>query len=61
MTPAEQYRYYRAFGVGLPTGLPLPDGSDGLLPAPSKWWGDERFTLAFGQGVAATAVQMAGV
>ena len=61
VTPAEQYRYYRAFGVGVPTGLPLPDASDGLLPPPSKWWGDERFTLAFGQGVAATAVQMAGV
>ena len=60
-TPAEQYRYYRAFGLGGPSGLPLPGASDGLLPPPSKWWGDERYTLAFGQGVAATAVQMAGV
>ena len=31
---------------------PLPDAS---------WWGDERYTLAFGQGVAVTAVQMASV
>ena len=46
VTPAEQYRYYRAFGVGVPTGLPLPDASDGLLPPPSKWWGDERFTCS---------------
>jgi cell division protein FtsI (penicillin-binding protein 3) len=61
VSPAEQYHYYRAFGLGGPTGLPLPGSSDGLLPPPSKWWGDERFTLAFGQGVAATAVQMAGV
>jgi cell division protein FtsI (penicillin-binding protein 3) len=59
--PQIQYSYYHAFGVGVPTGLPLPDASQGLLPPPSKWWGDERFTLAFGQGVAATAVQMAGV
>ena len=57
----QQYQYYRAFGIGAPTGLPLPDTSTGILPPPSKWWGDERFTLAFGQGVAATAVQMAGV
>jgi cell division protein FtsI (penicillin-binding protein 3) len=61
VTPAEQDRYYRAFGLGEPTGLPLPGASDGLLPPLSKWWGDERFTLAFGQGVAVTAVQMAGV
>jgi cell division protein FtsI (penicillin-binding protein 3) len=61
VTPAVQYHYYRAFGLGGPSGLPLPGASDGLLPPPSKWWGDERYTLAFGQGVAATAVQMAGV
>jgi cell division protein FtsI (penicillin-binding protein 3) len=61
VNPADQYHYYRAFGLGGPTGLPLPGASDGLLPPPSKWWGDERFTLAFGQGVAVTAVQMAGV
>ena len=59
--PQTQYDYYRKFGVGVPTGLPLPEASQGQLPALSKWWGDERYTLAFGQGVAATAVQMAGV
>lgn len=59
--PQVQYDYYRKFGVGVPTGLPLPNTSQGQLPPPSKWWGDERYTLAFGQGVAATAVQMAGV
>jgi len=59
--PQVQYGYYRKFGVGVPTGLPLPNTSQGQLPPPSKWWGDERYTLAFGQGVAATAVQMAGV
>ena len=61
VSPRVQYHYYRAFGLGLPTGLPLPDPSDGILPALSTWWGDERYTLAFGQGVAATAVQMANV
>jgi cell division protein FtsI (penicillin-binding protein 3) len=61
VNPQVQYDYYRAFGVGVPTGLPLPGASQGLLEPPSKWWGDQRYTLAFGQGVAATAVQMAGV
>ena len=59
--PRVQYQYYRAFGVGVPSGLPLPDASGGILPPLAKWWGDERYTLAFGQGVAATAVQMASV
>jgi cell division protein FtsI (penicillin-binding protein 3) len=61
VSPQVQYDYYRAFGVGVPTGLPLPGASQGVLAPPSKWWGDQRYTLAFGQGVAATAVQMAGV
>jgi cell division protein FtsI (penicillin-binding protein 3) len=61
VSPQTQYDYYRKFGLGVPTGLPLPGVSQGQLPPPSKWWGDERYTLAFGQGVATTAVQMAGV
>ena len=59
--PKVQYGYLRAFGLGQPTGLNLPGASDGILPKPSQWWGDTRYTLAFGQGVAANAVQMAGV
>jgi cell division protein FtsI (penicillin-binding protein 3) len=31
------------------------------LPSPSTWAADERYTLAYGQGVDATAVQMASV
>jgi cell division protein FtsI (penicillin-binding protein 3) len=61
VSPQLQYHYYRAFGLGSPSGLPLPGASDGLLAPPAKWWGDQRYTLAFGQGVAATAVQMASV
>jgi len=57
--PRMQYRYYRKFGLGSPTGLDLPGESAGLLPKPSQWSGDTRYTLAFGQGVAVTAVQMA--
>jgi cell division protein FtsI (penicillin-binding protein 3) len=56
-----QYDYLRAFGLGQPTGIGLPNESDGDLPPVSQWYGDTRYTLSFGQGVAATAMQMAEV
>ena len=61
ISPQVQYQYFRAFGIGAPSGLPLPGSSHGLLAPPSQWWGDQRYTLAFGQGVSVTAVQMASV
>jgi cell division protein FtsI (penicillin-binding protein 3) len=59
--PQVQYDYLRAFGLGQLTGLNLPGETQGILPPPSQWAGDERYTLSFGQGVAVTAVQMASV
>ena len=56
-----QYDYLRAFGLGQPTGVGLPGESDGDLPPVSQWYGDTRYTLSFGQGVAVTAMQMAEV
>jgi cell division protein FtsI (penicillin-binding protein 3) len=61
VTPQIQYDYLRAFGLGESTGLNLPGATSGILPVPSKWWGDERYTLSFGQGIAVNAVQMASV
>jgi cell division protein FtsI (penicillin-binding protein 3) len=61
ISPQIQYQYFKAFGISEPTGLNLPGESPGLLPPPSQWWGDERYTLSFGQGVAVNAVQMASV
>jgi cell division protein FtsI (penicillin-binding protein 3) len=61
ITPAIQYQYLRAFGLGQYTGLNLPGESAGLLDPPSKWSADTRYTLAYGQGVGVTAVQMASV
>jgi len=60
ITPALQYDYLKAFGLDQPTGLNLPQ-ADGNLPEPSQWWPDERYTLAYGQGVDVNAVQMASV
>jgi cell division protein FtsI (penicillin-binding protein 3) len=61
VTPQVQYDYLRAFGLGQPSGLGLPGETAGDLPPVSQWWPDTRYTLAFGQGVAVTAVQMADV
>ncbi len=56
-----QYNYLRAFGLGQATGIGLPNEIDGDLPPVSQWYGDTRYTLSYGQGVAATALQMAEV
>jgi cell division protein FtsI (penicillin-binding protein 3) len=63
VSPQIQYQYLRAFGLGQPTGLNLPGESPGILPQPGtpEWYGDTRYTLSFGQGVAVNAVQMASV
>ena len=59
--PPTQYDYLRNFGLDEPTGLGLPGETQGLLEPPSKWAADERYTLAYGQGIAVNAIQMASV
>jgi cell division protein FtsI (penicillin-binding protein 3) len=61
ITKQQQYDYFRAFGLGEPTGVNLPGESDGILLKPSQYYGDTKDTMAFGQGVAANALQMASV
>ena len=61
VSPQTQYDYLRNFGLDEPTGLGLPGETPGLLQPPSKWAGDERYTLAYGQGIAVNAIQMASV
>jgi cell division protein FtsI (penicillin-binding protein 3) len=56
-----QYDYLKNFGLDEPTGLNLPGESQGLLPPLSQWAADERYTLAYGQGIDVNAVQMASV
>jgi cell division protein FtsI (penicillin-binding protein 3) len=63
VTPMEQYRMFRAFGIGSPSGLNLPGEISGTLPPP-PWTGNyrnERYQLSFGQSVDVTAIQMASV
>jgi cell division protein FtsI (penicillin-binding protein 3) len=61
VSPQTQYDYLRNFGLDEPTGLGLPGETTGELDPPSKWAGDERYTLAYGQGIAVNAIQMASV
>jgi cell division protein FtsI (penicillin-binding protein 3) len=64
VTPAQQYRMFRALGIGGDAGLNLPGASNGLLAPPAQWTGGAshtRYQISFGQGVGVTAVQMASV
>ncbi|MEX0868631.1 MAG: penicillin-binding protein 2 [Nitriliruptoraceae bacterium] len=51
--------YLRAFGYGSTTGLGLPGESAGLLMPHESWWGTSLPTIAIGQGVAVTLLQLA--
>jgi len=57
--PDRQEAYMRAFGFGEPTALDFPGEARGILRPNSKWRGTENVTVAYGQGVAATAIQLA--
>jgi cell division protein FtsI (penicillin-binding protein 3) len=53
--------YLHAYGFGKPTGVGLPGESGGILPPLNQWSGTTLPTLAFGQGIDVTAMQVASV
>lgn len=53
------YDYLGRFGYGRKTGLGFPGESAGILPKTDKWWQTSLGTIAIGQGVAVTPLQMA--
>jgi cell division protein FtsI (penicillin-binding protein 3) len=55
------HAYLRRFGYGRPSGLGFPGETVGLLPDPSGWWESSLPTIAIGQGVSATLLQVAQV
>ena len=55
------YDYLRKFGIGESTGLSFPGESSGILPTLDKWSSTTFPTLAFGQGLNVTALQVASV
>lgn len=56
--PRQDY-YMRAFGLGEVSALDFPGESPGILKPWNDWTGTERCTMAYGQGVASSPVQMA--
>jgi cell division protein FtsI (penicillin-binding protein 3) len=52
------YGYAKLFGFGARTGVGLPGESAGTVPPIQRWSGRTRATMAFGQEVAVTPLQM---
>jgi cell division protein FtsI (penicillin-binding protein 3) len=56
--PQKFYDYMRAFGFGDRTGIELPSETRGLLRPPRKWGSTSILSLAIGQEVGVTPVQL---
>jgi cell division protein FtsI (penicillin-binding protein 3) len=57
--PEHHFALLRAFGFGSTTGSRFPDESNGLLRPWREWRPIDHATIAFGQGMAATPIQLA--
>ncbi|HXF35908.1 MAG TPA: penicillin-binding protein 2 [Actinomycetota bacterium] len=53
--------YMARFGFGRPTGVGFPGEAAGLVPPVSRWSGTSLATMAYGQGISVTPLQMAAV
>ncbi len=53
------YRFFRAFGLGQKSGIDLPGDTSGVLPEVKDWSGVTLHTLAFGQGLSVSSIQLA--
>ena len=53
------WEYMNNFGLGQKTALDFPGESAGILKHWSDLWGSERVTVAYGQGLASTSIQLA--
>jgi len=53
--------YLSRFGLGRPTGITFPGESSGILPPLYEWTDTSLATIAYGQGIAASPLQMAAV
>jgi cell division protein FtsI (penicillin-binding protein 3) len=55
------YHFLKRFGLSTKTGIAFPGEVDPILPTLPRWSGTSIATIAFGQGVAVTPLQMAAV
>jgi cell division protein FtsI (penicillin-binding protein 3) len=56
--PQTFYKYIRAFGFGDRSGIELPSETRGLLRSPKQWGATSILSLAIGQEVGVTPVQL---
>jgi cell division protein FtsI (penicillin-binding protein 3) len=56
--PNKFYNYMRGFGFGDRSGIELPSETRGLLRAPKKWGATSILSMAIGQEVGVTPVQL---
>ncbi len=56
--PDKFYQYIRNFGFGTRSGIELPGETRGLLRPPARWSGSSIGSLAIGQEVAVTPLQL---
>ncbi|QEN07167.1 PASTA domain-containing protein [Oceanispirochaeta crateris] len=54
----EYYNMLKNFGFGGKTGIPLPGESNGILTDPSRWSVRSKPTMAIGQEIGVSAMQM---
>ena len=57
--PQKFYSYMKGFGFGERSGIELPSETRGLLRAPNKWGATSILSLAIGQEIGVTPVQLA--
>jgi cell division protein FtsI/penicillin-binding protein 2 len=50
--------YIHQFGFGQPTGVDLPGEVEGIVRPASRWQGPSLQTIAFGQGISVTPIQL---
>jgi len=61
MTDETRYSYMQRLGWGRPSGIGLTGDTPGQLHPYESWDGRQRYTTMFGQGVAVSLLQNAGV
>ncbi|HOK39721.1 MAG TPA: penicillin-binding transpeptidase domain-containing protein [bacterium] len=52
------YNFLRDFGLGIQTGIELPGEEKGKLLKPNKWSGLSKYSIAIGQEIAVTPIQL---
>jgi len=57
--PERLHNYLTAFGFGARTGIDLPGEAQGILRPWKEWTSVDLATISFGQGVSASAIQLA--